>query len=166
MYFATKCPKGRSFHESFHYIADYILNNFEKRRLFNEDKVRYNTQDELVAEEKLAEDFRKFMNDIRDNSLRGFIRRTFMKLRRFINVMSNNTTSMDNLFWNIYSTRYVPTQGKQDMFIQRLEDYRANKLKYENLDSETKQYMKEAGINIENYEKLNTKQKEYLLHCM
>ena len=166
MYFRTKGPKGMAYHESFHYIADYILNDLEKRRLFKEAKVRYNTQDEIIAEEKLAEDFRKFMNDIRDNTLKGFIRRTFMKLKRFINVMADNTTSMDNLFWNIYATRYIPTQGKQDNFIQRLEDYRANRLKYENLDEATKEYMREARIDIDNYKKLTTRQKEYLLHCM
>lgn len=166
LYIKRESPKGVAYHESFHYVVDWLLSKQDKTALFNEAFARYNTSDTVEAEEKLAEDFRKFMIGMYDKTLRGGLRRLFIKLKALINKVFNNRDGIDILFWDIYSNRFSKKIQEGNLYDNKLKSYNDKKYAYENLDEDTKEYMQARHFSKENYDKLSLKQKEYLLHCM
>jgi len=55
-------PIGTVYHEAFHYVVDYLLDDAQSERLNELAVERYGTLSKIELEEKLAEDFRNFMN--------------------------------------------------------------------------------------------------------
>ena len=55
---------------------------------------------------------------------------------------------------------------KADTFKQELLAHRANKVAYDNLSQEEREYLALRKVSEKDYEALNTDQKEILLHCM
>ena len=55
---------------------------------------------------------------------------------------------------------------KANTFKQDLLVHRANKVAYDNLSQEEKEYLALRKVSEKDYEALNTDQKEILLHCM
>lgn len=105
LYISRQSPRGTSYHESFHHLIDTLLNGRDKNLLIHEAKSRYKTNDDLEAEDKLAEAFRKFMNNITEKGISGFLHRTFVKLKHFVNTIARNRDAIDILFWDIYMNR-------------------------------------------------------------
>lgn len=106
LYLSDKAPRGTAFHEAFHYVTDMLLSDDEKEQMFKEAEDKYNSNDRMELEEKLAEDFRHYMNDMTDNSIRGFLKRIFERLKHIINSIRGNRNSTNNLFYDIYRDSY------------------------------------------------------------
>ena len=56
---------------------------------------------------------------------------------------------------------YTTNTFKKDLLV-----HRANKVAYDNLSQEEKEYLALRKVSEKDYEALNTDQKEILLHCM
>ena len=184
MYISKQSPKGTGYHESFHHLMDNLVSNSDKDLILAEAKTKYRTTDAFEAEDKLAESFRKFMNNITERGLSGMIQRTFQRLKHWVKTITNNRDAIDILFWDIYMNR--PNSKVSDevgqmigniagtdnnrldvsVYHAQLAEYANRKYGYDNLDKETREYLDMRGISKEHYEGMSYQQKEYLLHCM
>lgn len=184
MYISKQSPKGTGYHESFHHLMDNLVSDSDKDLILAEAKTKYHTTDTFEAEDKLAESFRKFMNNITERGLSGVIQRTFQRLKHWVKTITNNRDAIDILFWDIYMNR--PNNRASDevgqmigniagtnnnrldvsVYHAQLAEYANRKYGYDNLDKETREYLDMRGISKEHYEGMSYQQKEYLLHCM
>ena len=179
LYISDQSPKGTAFHEAFHYVTDTLLDDTEKLTMFSEASKLYGKLPYIELEEKLAEDFRQFMNERQDHSVKGIIKNIFAKLKHIVLSLVGRENYLDSLFWNIYrgkiqrDAQTIRTHhgtgafaiDKQD-FEQNLLEYKDKKLSYDNLDQATKEYLNARGFTKEAYEKLSIRNRELLLQCM
>ena len=113
LYISNQSPAGTAYHEAFHYVTDMLLSDTDRVTMFNAAKEKYGELPEIALEEKLAEDFRHFMNGFEDTSLLGKIKTFFRNLKHIINSLRGRTTYLDNLFFDIYKNRY---QNRRERF--------------------------------------------------
>lgn len=113
LYISNQSPAGTAYHEAFHYVTDMLLSDSDRVRMFNEAKERYGDLSEIALEERLAEDFREFMNGYDDTSFLGKLKTFFRNLKHLINSLAKRTTYLDNLFFDIYKNRY---QNERERF--------------------------------------------------
>ena len=168
LYISSQAPLGTALHEAFHYISDTLLTQSEKEFMFGEAKKLYGDLSILQLEEKLAESFRNFMNDIQDTTAKGRLRFIWRRLKNIVKSLFGREQYLDNLFWRIYRQRFNNRKEtiSEDIWKKELLLYRSQKLQYENLSQEQKEYFNQRGLSEENYEKLSLSQKEILLQCM
>ena len=168
LYLSDRAPKGVAFHEAFHYVTDFLLNSTEKTRMFEVAREQYGELELLALEERLAEDFRHYMNGFKNPSLRQRIKMFFKNLANVLFGIKNDTQYLDTLFYNIANNRLSNRSENivQDTFTEDLNKYKSKKLAYTNLNKEVKDYLGAREITQELYDKLNIEQKEILLHCM
>lgn len=163
LYLNSKAPIGTGFHEAFHYVMDTLLNKDTINTLFEEGKSLYGTNDKMEIEERLAEDFRHYMNDITAPGIKGTIKRIFEFLKSILRGLSRNTNSLDSVFYDLYKgKRPVST----DTFSEDLQEYKERKYSYDHLDIEAKEYLNKRGISKEEYEKFPVEDQETILRCM
>lgn len=77
LYISDQAPKGTAFHEAFHYVTRTLLLDKEKEKMFAEAEKVYGMSDRMALEERLAEDFRTYMNGMtpcRQNMVKLFER--------------------------------------------------------------------------------------------
>lgn len=168
LYISDQSPKGTAFHEAFHYIADTLLTDTEWEIMFDEATKIWGDLSDLELEENLSEAFREFMNEREDHSIKGKLNNIFQKLKHIILSIVGRENYLDSLFWSIYRNKMQDRvdNTSEDTFKQELLRYKAEKLKYSNLDQETKDYLSARKFSEENYENLSIEQKEILLSCM
>lgn len=168
LYISDQSPKGTAFHEAFHYIADTLLTDAEQEIMFDEATKIWGDLSDLELEENLSEAFREFMNEREDHSIKGKLNNIFQKLKHIILSIVGRENYLDSLFWSIYRNKMQDRvdNTSEDTFKQELLRYKAEKLKYSDLDQETKDYLSARKFSEENYEKLSIEQKEILLSCM
>ena len=166
LFINTESPKGTIYHEAFHYVIDAILTSNELTNLFNAAKVRYGNLSNMELEEKMAEDFRKYMLNMTDNSLVGRLKRFFRQIKMAIKLMFNHTNAIDNLFYDAYKNKLSNRPEVSDTFKEDFIKYNNEKMQYSNLDNDTKEYLDLRNISEETYNKMPYKNKEILLHCM
>ena len=108
------------------------------------------------------------MNEREDHSIKGKLNNIFQKLKHIILSIVGRENYLDSLFWSIYRNKMQDRvdNTSEDTFKQELLRYKAEKLKYSDLDQETKDYLSARKFSEENYEKLSIEQKEILLSCM
>ena len=106
LYISDQAPKGTAYHEAFHYIADTLLNEEEKVNMFKAAKEKYGDLSEIALEEKLAEDFREFMNGYDNPYIPNFLRTLFHKLKTIVKAIAGKPVYVDNLFYDIYRRKY------------------------------------------------------------
>lgn len=174
LYISNQSPAGTAYHEAFHYVTDMILSDTDKVTMFEAAKERYGELPEIALEEKLAEDFRHFMNGFDDISLLGKIKTFFKNLKHIIDNLRGRTTYLDNLFFDIYKNRY---QNRRERFSTRDENiydeyqskllaYKTEQLSYDKLDEDIKESLDAKKVSKEDYEKLNIEDKENTLFCL
>ncbi len=168
LYISDQSPKGTAFHEAFHYITDTLLDSSEKKTMFEEASKMFGNLPQIGLEEKLSEAFREFMNERQNHSVKGRLKNIFQKLKHIVLSIVGRENYLDNLFQSIYRNKMQnrTDNTSQDTFKQELLEYKAEQLKYSNLDQETRDYLKARQFTEENYEKLSVEQKEILLQCM
>lgn len=89
IYLSDQSPRGTAFHEAFHYVSDTLLNAEEKAAMFDEASKLYGNLSEIELEEKLSEQFRDFMNQRNDTSLKGRLKTIFQGLKHMIQSLFN-----------------------------------------------------------------------------
>lgn len=170
LYISSQSPEGTAYHEAFHYVTDMLLNDADRNILFKEAKDRYGDFSEIELEEKLAEDFRDFMNGFDDTSLVGRLRSFFRNLRHLVKSLIGRETYLDNLFFDIYKNKYNHQKEvyspEVDPFERQFIQYQNNKLSYNNLDTSTKEALKAKKVTEDEYDDLNTEDKENVTFCL
>ena len=92
--------RGTVYHEAFHAVTHTLLSEDEMTTLLEEAKSRYGNIGNVRLEEKLAEDFRRYVQ-IEETGFSGKVRKIFRILKHIINQLFGNEPYIDNLFYRI-----------------------------------------------------------------
>ena len=167
LYINSNSPIGTAYHEAFHYVTDALLDESEREMLFEEAEKRYKMSDTLALEERLAEDFRDYMNGYEDKSLVGRLKTFFRNLKYIINKIAGNINYIDSLFHSIYKNGFsTRKENIEDNFSIQLMKYRSNKVAYERLSYDIQESLKAKGISKEDFNSLTIEGKEDLIFCL
>lgn len=152
---------GTVYHEAFHAVVRTLLSDKELSEFYKAAKERYPSLTELQAEERLAEEFRRYMQ-INDLSVIGTLARIFRKIKAWLGKITGKEMVLDTMFRRIqsgyYADRKIPTSYPID-------NLQGKRLDYEILDSEEKGYLKEKEISRETYDAMSSFEREVLFRC-
>lgn len=165
LYISSNSPMGTAYHEAFHYMTSFLLDDAGKERLLEVAREQFGDLEELALEEKMAEKFREYVNGFRDNSLKARIKRFFQSLKRLIDSFRGRENYLDTLFYNIYKGS-MAERDTEDNYHERLLEYRRKQLSYDNLSKDDKSYIAARKVTQEEFEALSVEQREIFLHCM
>lgn len=100
IYLSRKGARGTLYHEAFHAVVNLLLTESEINTLFEEAKNTYGNMRKIALEEKLAEDFRKYVQT-EQMPVVGTLVRMFRTLKHIIKSMLGKETFTENLFYRI-----------------------------------------------------------------
>lgn len=174
LYVSNQSPVGTAFHEAFHYVYSTLLNSNEQIALFTEATKQWGNKSQIELEERLSEAFRQYMLLQNDTSIKGRLKRIFSSLKHIALSLIGKESQMDSIFNQIYRNKIesgrnastIDSKESQRRYQQELALYRIDKYQYENISEEERAYLQQRGFTQENYDRLNSDQKEILLHCM
>lgn len=160
---ANNAARGTIYHEAFHFVAHSLLSPKEYYELIKEARNVYGNNLSMVAiEEKLAEDFRLFMQDQEDL---GFFHKLFETLKHIIKSLLGQETVTNKLFFDIKRGKLVSKEYRKSNISTTNDNiyYRGIDInqEIENLQQEleaTKAQKKAAASNVqERFKELNPK---------
>ncbi len=167
LYINSESPRGTGFHEAFHYVVQTLMTNKESETLFKEAAKIYGDMSEIALEEKLSEDFRHFMNGFDDTTILGKIKSAFKNLKYIIKQVTGNINYLDNLFYSIYKGSYASRkESLEDNFQTNLLKLKNSRVAYEYLSEDIRNSLEKRGITREDYNNLNTEDKERMIFCL
>ena len=168
-------PAGTVYHEAFHYVFDFVLTQDEKDTILNTARSIYNMEEssDLEVEEKLAEEFRKYVIDESDTSIAGKIKRWFKKILNSIKKwMKVDNSAVTTLFHEIntgaFANRSVASERyakNQQRVLREIRDIRYNKFMWENLDGNVIKALEGNGITRQEYESMCIDEREQWVNC-
>lgn len=141
---SNEAASGTLYHEAFHAVIDLLMTEDEYNKLFDAAYQVYGNLGMLGLEEKLAEEFRKFVQygdnaafvdydaeDIKTPIIRGIVR-LFRRLKALIQGLSNKQIYLNKLFYDINKGKFADRkvqegrnlQPKFDINERELEDIR------------------------------------------
>lgn len=96
----SKASRGTLYHEAFHVVAHTLLSRNEFDYMINQAKEYYNTDNEIAAEEEVAESFRRYVQ-MEETPVIGNLVRLFRTLKHLVMNMVGKESYLDNLFYRI-----------------------------------------------------------------
>lgn len=167
LYINSESPRGTGFHEAFHYVVQTLMTDKESETLFKEAAKIYGDMSEIALEEKLSEDFRHFMNGFDGTTILGKIKSAFKNLKYIIKQVTGNINYLDNLFYSIYKGSYASRkESLEDDFQTNLLKLKNSRVAYEYLSEDIRNSLEKRGITREDYNNLNTEDKERMVFCL
>lgn len=165
----TNAAKGTIYHEAFHYVFNTVMSNDEIEKAFESAKDKYGNLSNVALEEKMAEEFRNYMQN--EETFTGKLKNLWVKIKNMLDKLRGNEHYLDNLYYQIskgkFSNKISDSETVRDNGIttSSISQYHRDKLSYGNLSSEDKNYVKEIGISLEEYSNMTQEQKEVLFKC-
>jgi len=101
--------RGTVYHEAFHAVFDTLLSEEERQAIYDAAKEQFGNLDVLSLEEKLAEDFRQYVEYEEyapNEGLRNAVVRFWRKLKRMVNHLLGKDSTINALFYNINKGKY------------------------------------------------------------
>lgn len=92
--------RGTVYHEAFHAVTHTLLSEKERTTLFSEAKNKYGDLGTIKLEEKLAEDFRRYVQ-IGESGFYGVVNRIFRTIKHLVKQLFGKEAYIDNLFYRI-----------------------------------------------------------------
>lgn len=192
MTISEAAAKGTVYHEAFHSVIDVLLDNDEIESLFEAGSKRYNIdrdtiKNEISIEEKLAEDFRKYVQkeqryqeELKES--KG-ISKVFKILKHTAKTWLDNMSYINSMFYRINKgqmanrelTDNVGTFDANNPDIRYreatitpkdIQQYHIEKVDYSNLDDNQKSTLNARGVTEETYSFLTQSEKENILMCL
>ena len=106
---AEAAARGTLYHEAFHAVTWTLFTDAERKELFDEAKKQYGISNDLETEERLAEDFRKYVQ-VEETPVVGKIIRFFRRLKHMINGLLGREQYLDKVFYSINRGLYAGRQ--------------------------------------------------------
>ena len=119
---------GIEFHEGFHYVSLLMLSDQQRQRVYEDYRRTHKDTENLTdteVEERLAEEFRKYMIDERRSGLRYGILKFFRQLKHYFNLMIGRPETVYYLFRSIRKGEFAqgsPQQRALDEFLEKHPD--------------------------------------------
>lgn len=124
---SSNAASGTLYHEAFHAVVDKLLSEKEYKDLFDAALEVYGNLGMLGLEEKLAEEFRRFVQygdnaafvdydaeDIKTPIIRGIVR-LFRRLKALIQGLRNKEIYLNKLFYDINKGKFANRKIKGDI---------------------------------------------------
>lgn len=229
--------RGTAYHEAFHYVFNTLMSDEEITNAYNSAKKQFGNLSAIELEERMAEDFREYMQN--EETFTGRLKNLWRNLKNILNKLRRNWSYLDNLYSNIARGKYNNTeitesdnirnlnitkesiQSRVDSIVNNsnvnktrkamnnswgklsdslksqgiimkgyydrgkskyivtsvteapryreatvIRQYHLDKLNYENITNEQKEYLKERNIFPESYSNMTVEEKEVLFECM
>lgn len=116
--------RGTVYHEAFHAITHTLLNDSEYDELFKAGREKYGNLSEESVEEKLAEDFRRYMQ-LEEMPFVGRVVRIFRTLKHVVQNLLGKETYLNKMYYSISHGLYSNRKVKQeDYFTNNVTRYR------------------------------------------
>jgi hypothetical protein len=168
-----KAPRGAAYHEAFHYVMDMLLTQEEKENIFNIAGKEYGLLDKWEIEERLANDFRKYVIDSEDTGIVGTIKKWLRKLMDRINRYNRiSDTTVNQLFWEInnghfakLSTAIEEEKENKEVVLREIRNVQNKRYQWDNLNNTIKENIKESGLSKEAYDNMSLEEKEQYVKC-
>lgn len=106
---AEAAARGTLYHEAFHAVTWTLFTDVERKELFDEAKKQYGITNDLETEERLAEDFRRYVQ-IEETPIIGKVIRFFRRLKHMIMGLFGNEQYLDKVFYSINRGLYASRQ--------------------------------------------------------
>ena len=153
---SNQAARGTVYHEAFHAVMDLQLSDEHKAEIFKEAKELYGNLNEEELEERLAEDFRLFMENKEYTSFPKKILNYFKQLLQKILHWNRTSSAIDTLFKNI---------DKGEVNIKNLTVKYNQPKKYSSLSQQDRYYLEQQGWTEEEFNSLDRDEQEFALKC-
>lgn len=141
--------RGTVYHEAFHAVTHTLLNDSEYDELFKAGREKYGDLSEIEVEEKLAEDFRRYMQ-LEEMPFVGRIVKIFRNLKHIIQNLLGNEPYLNKLYYSINNGVYSNREVTQTNIIRNREYIPYQILEME-LDDFMYQYAKAHHPNLKSF---------------
>ena len=166
-------PMGTAYHEAFHYVMDMLLSDEEKQNILNIAREEYGVNDDWTAEERLANDFRRYALDENAQGIVGRIKRWIRQLRdKIMRYNRISDATINQLFWKINNGEFAQKATEVESFedtqqkvLKEIRNVQIEKVSWKNLSRETKKNFKDSGLSEEAYEQMSLEEKEQYIKC-
>ena len=166
-------PMGTTYHEAFHYVLDIVLSPEERRQILDLAKQEYGVSDDWTAEERLAEDFRKYAMDENAEGIIGRIKRWFRnimdRIRRYNRI---SDTTVNQLFWKINNGELAQKSMTLESFdetqqrvLMEIRNIQKDKYSWNALDGNTRNALRESGLSEATYSQMSLEEKQQYVKC-
>jgi hypothetical protein len=152
---------------------DMLISDTEKKRILGIAKEAYNTNDTWEAEERLANDFRRYVMDENATGIIGKLKRWFRSLKDKITRHNRiKDTTVNQLFWQINNGKFAnksliadrASRNNQQM-LREIRNVQIKRLDWNNLAESTSEAIEESGLTEEAYNKMCLEEKEQYVKC-
>lgn len=166
-------PMGTVYHEAFHYVMDMVLSPEERQQILDIAKEEYGINDNWMAEERLANDFRRYAMDENAEGFTGRLRRLFRKLMDKITRYNRiSDATINQLFWKInngeLAQKAIQTESFEDnqqRVLMEIRNVQKEKLSWRNLPSDTRKALSSSGLSEAVYEQMSLEEKDQYVKC-
>lgn len=166
-------PMGTIYHEAFHYVLDMVLSPEERQQILDIAKEEYGLNDNWMAEERLANDFRRYAMDENAEGFTGKLRRFFRKLIDKITRYNRiSDATINQLFWKINNGELAQKsmaaenfEDNQQRVLREIRNVQKEKLSWKNLSTDTKKALISSGLSEATYNGMSLEEKDQYVKC-
>lgn len=117
---SNQAARGTVYHEAFHAVTHTLLDASEYEELFKAGRERYGNLSSESIEEKLAEDFRRYMQ-LEEIPFVGRVVKIFRTLKHIIQNLLGNEAYLNKLYYNINNGKYANRELQDTNVIRNME---------------------------------------------
>lgn len=121
--------RGTVYHEAFHAVFDTLLSEEERQTIYEAAKTQFGNLDTTSLEEKLAEDFRQYVEYEEYapyEGLRNSVVKFWRRLKRMVNHLLGKDSTINALFYNInrnkYSNRDIQNTSDEAKYLSGIQE--------------------------------------------
>jgi hypothetical protein len=169
IHLSNVAASGTVYHEAFHAVFHGLLNKEERQKVFEEARKKYKGNN-IIVEDALAEDFRRFM-EYRESKFTGFILHMYDRLMLFLknhNIIHDNIKS---LFRGINEAQFsnrefvkgslnIDNEARAEM-----NDTKVYLRNFHDINSTMKKALEEDGWDETTWNNASTEERENALNC-
>lgn len=108
---------GTGYHEAFHAVVHTLLSNEETNTLFKAAENKFGTMDNISLEEKLAEDFRNYM-ELQEMPIIGGVVKLFRSLKHILQNLFGKEPYLNNLYYRISRNKIENKLRESDIYYE------------------------------------------------
>lgn len=124
IYLSNEAAPGTGYHEAFHAVVDTLLSEGEVETMFKEAANKYGGLDRVALEEKLAEDFRKYMQ-LEEIPVVGSIVKLFRSLKHILQNLFGKEPYLNNLYYRI-SRNKLESKLNDNIYYENMDNSNPN----------------------------------------
>ena len=96
--------RGTAYHEAFHFVFNTLMTDEELEMAYDSAEKRYGNLSSLELEERLAEEFRQYMQN--EETFVGRLKNLWSKLKALLNHLNGNWNYLDRIYADISRGKY------------------------------------------------------------